>query len=236
MQSDSLPLRSNPRASLSAACSSANSRTRAGEHLPPAERRWARRGSGSAHPGAKWRRLGSPDSWRRSAGAALGRCCPLAKGYRRLALPDSLWLWADAAAVPTPSPQTMLLCLGPPRPWRRSEDADLWWGSPLLLSGLRRHLVTPAASSYSQFLSYTAQPRPFPWASPPAYRLRVARRLFSWRFLPVVLRKAVCGFPPLEQSTRTCSERSAIPGRWCLLRKRIIGAACGKHRPQKKRQ
>ena len=46
--------------------------------------------------------------------------------FLRQQLPDILAKRSDVLSPRTPSSQTMLLCLGPPRSWRRSEDADLW--------------------------------------------------------------------------------------------------------------
>jgi hypothetical protein len=116
--------------------------------------------------------------------------------FLRQQLPDILAKRSDVLSPRTPSSQTMLLCLGPPRSWRRSEDADLWWGSPLPLSGLRRHLVTPAASSYSQFLSYTAQPRPFPGHGHQSTNSEQQCGGIHGAS-PGCSRNRVCGYPPL---------------------------------------
>ena len=166
--------------------------------------------SGSARPGAKRRLLVSPAPWQRSEDVADRHQCPLARMGLRLEWPRSLSQWADAAVAPTQPRQMMPPCLGPPRPWLRSEDADQQWSRPHLpLLDRSRRPARPAASTRFRFLQYTVPPRPLPWARRLEYRFRTLMPLFSWHFSRLRLRKAtpfgVCGVTISTDETTRCS-------------------------------
>src|SRR4029077_4543791 len=160
---------------------------------------WVPREFGFARPGTKLRLLASLVPWQRSEDVAHGGACLLMELSLRLGWPRSLSQWADAVTDRTQPRQTTPSCLGPPRPWLRSEDADQQGSRPRLpLLDRSRRPARPAASSRFRFLQYTVRPRPMPRARRPEYRFRTLMPLFSRRLLPTVIAKmprlfGVCG-------------------------------------------
>src|SRR4029077_9238591 len=155
---------------------------------------WVPREFGFARPGTKLRLLASLVPWQRSEDVAHGGACLLMVLSLRLGWPRSLSQWADAVTDRTQPRQTTPSCLGPPRPWLRSEDADQQWSRPRLpLLDRSRRPARPAASSRFRFLQYTVRPRPMPRARRPEYRFRTLMPLFAWHFSRLRLRKAAFG-------------------------------------------